>query len=44
VGKYLNENTRNDDHEDTNEEDSGADKQKQNEYPSDPGETLCPLK
>jgi hypothetical protein len=44
VGKYLNENTRNNDHEGSNEEDTRAKKQKQNEYPNDPGETLCPLK
>jgi hypothetical protein len=44
VGKYLDENARNDDHEDPNEEDSCAEKQKQDEYPNDPPETLCPLK
>ena len=44
AGKYLNESTRNEDHEDTNEEDSGTKKQKEDEYPNNPGETLCPLK
>src|ERR1017187_9433803 len=38
VRKNLNENPRNEDYEDPNEEDPRANKQKQNEYPSDPSE------
>jgi hypothetical protein len=44
VRKDLNESTRNDDHEDTNEEDSGADKQEQDEYPNNPRKSRGPLK